>query len=244
MTPEQKALVENFEKLKIGLDDTFKFHCTECGKCCKHRSDILLTARDVYNMSKELNISIKELISKYCDVYLGEDSHIPIVRILPRGNVERCPFLKSNKCLIHKAKPTICAMFPIGRVLIFPEQFDSTSPANSASPANPVKPKIEYVFNNPGCGDEAESYKVRDWLEMFNIPVNDEFFLLWTDTIPKVRNAYLRLKEKHVSVEFMTLFLNAVFKLMYCSYDLESDKDFLTQFKENKAILDNMTESI
>ena len=140
-------ILEGF--VKLNLDDTFKFHCTECGKCCKHRNDILLTARDVYNMSKELNISITGLISEYCDVYLGQDSRIPIVRILPRGNVERCPFLKSNKCLVHKAKPTICAMFPVGRCLLLEEI------------------KTQYILSKIECGDDSKTYTLREWLRLF-----------------------------------------------------------------------------
>ena len=48
-----KEIVENFDHLKIGLDDPFKFHCTMCGKCCINREDILLTPRDIYNMSRD-----------------------------------------------------------------------------------------------------------------------------------------------------------------------------------------------
>lgn len=49
-----KEIVDNFDQMKIGLDEPFKFHCTMCGKCCIDREDILLTPRDIYNMSKSL----------------------------------------------------------------------------------------------------------------------------------------------------------------------------------------------
>lgn len=29
-----KEIVDNFDQMKIGLDEPFKFHCTMCGKCC------------------------------------------------------------------------------------------------------------------------------------------------------------------------------------------------------------------
>lgn len=51
----------------------------------------------------------------YCEYYIGSNSRMPIVRLKPRGSVQRCPLLKDRKCSVHKAKPVVCAMFPIGR---------------------------------------------------------------------------------------------------------------------------------
>lgn len=56
-----KEIVDNFDSLKIGVDEPFRFHCTMCGKCCINREDILLTPRDIYCMAKELQISPEEL---------------------------------------------------------------------------------------------------------------------------------------------------------------------------------------
>ena len=54
MDPRLKEIVDNFDAWKIGLDDSFQFHCTECGKCCINREDILLTPRDLFNAAKAL----------------------------------------------------------------------------------------------------------------------------------------------------------------------------------------------
>ena len=43
-----KEIVDNFDSLKIGVDEPFRFHCTMCGKCCINREDILLTPRDMH----------------------------------------------------------------------------------------------------------------------------------------------------------------------------------------------------
>lgn len=104
--------------MKIGVDDSFKFHCTQCGKCCIHREDILLTLRDIYNMSKELGLTPDEICKQYCECYIGPDSRVPIVRLKPHGSIMRCPLLKDRKCGVHKSKPAICALFPIGRCLM------------------------------------------------------------------------------------------------------------------------------
>ena len=122
MDERLKEIVNNLDTMKIGLDETFKFHCTMCGKCCIHREDILLSPKDIYNMAKELNLSAEDLFKQYCEVYIGPDSKVPIVRLKPRGSVKRCPLLKNRKCIVHKAKPTVCAMFPIGRCIVAANQ--------------------------------------------------------------------------------------------------------------------------
>ena len=57
MDPRLKTIAENLDSWKLGLDDSFQFHCTTCGKCCIDREDILLTPRDLYNASKALNLA-------------------------------------------------------------------------------------------------------------------------------------------------------------------------------------------
>lgn len=166
MDKRLKEIVDNFDSMKIGADEPFRFHCTMCGKCCINREDILLTSRDMYCMAKELQITPKELFDQYCETYVGHDSRIPIVRLKPRGSIKRCPLLKDRKCSVHKAKPGVCAMFPIGRCV--------TVDPPSAKSANAKIGEIQYIFTNPGCGDDAETHTVREWLSEFGIPVEDD----------------------------------------------------------------------
>ena len=55
MTNEE--MFQNIESFTVGLDDTFSFHCTQCGKCCIHRTDIILSPRDIFKMAKALTFS-------------------------------------------------------------------------------------------------------------------------------------------------------------------------------------------
>lgn len=221
---EPEDIFKNYNKLS--LDDTFQFNCLTCGKCCKHRENILLNAKDIFSMSKELNISIPELIKTYCDVYIGHDSRVPIVRILPRGNVQRCPFLKSNKCIVHKAKPSICALFPIGRITAF----KYSDVKNSLSDNQPKK-TLQYVIPKEYCHQDTNTYTVREWLEMFNIPINDEFYDLWSNALNKI-GTFIRNSEKYLSEKItLEMLYNAIYYLLYIKYNLE--EDFLKQFKTN-----------
>ena len=115
MDQRLKEILDNFEKIQIGLDDTFRFRCTMCGKCCRNREDILLNPFDLYRLAKGLGIAPEEVVDKYCDVYIGNSSRFPIVRLNSVGVDKRCPFLEGNRCSVHHVKPTVCALFPLGR---------------------------------------------------------------------------------------------------------------------------------
>lgn len=79
------------------------------------RNRSLLNPKDLYNISKELGLAPRDTIAQYCEVYLGQNSRIPIVRLKPRESIKRCPLLRDRKCSVHNAKPTVCALFPLGR---------------------------------------------------------------------------------------------------------------------------------
>ncbi len=153
----------------VGLDDRFEFRCTECGKCCTNREDILLTPRDLFRAAKELNMTVKDLFSEYCEKYIGDNSRLPVIRLKPRGTIRRCPLLENRRCRIHKSKPVICAMFPVGRMVTIDQKAG--------------KKEIAYLLNQIICGDNSETHTVREWLLAGGVPVQDEFFYKWHEQI-------------------------------------------------------------
>lgn len=222
MDQRRKDMLGNIEKMKIGMDEPFKFRCTMCGQCCIHREDILLNPKDVYNIAKELQLTPQEMCEQYCESYIGSDSRMPVVRIKPRGSVQRCPFLKKRKCSIHDAKPTVCAMFPIGRCVISDE--------STAKKMNIPSGRVQYIFTNPGCGDGTETHTVREWLETFDIPLEDTYFLQWNQVLITLCT-HFRKAEKQCSNRQMKLAWFATYVGLYLAYDME--KEFLPQFEEN-----------
>lgn len=148
-----KHIVDHYDTFKIGPDEPFPFHCVQCGKCCVHREDILLNPQDLFRMAKHLGQTPKDVVIHYCEVYTGPDSRMPLVRLLPEGEDHHCPFLVRGKCRIHEAKPTVCAMYPIGRALRVDRGTGSGEPTG-----------IDYLFEPPGCGGQSETHTVREWL--------------------------------------------------------------------------------
>lgn len=219
---ELKKAIEEKGMNLIGLDDKFRFGCIQCGKCCINREDIVLSAKDVYRISKKLRMEPHEMISEYGELYVGRDSRAPIARLLPRGSVRRCRFLENRKCAIHDAKPAVCAMYPIGRFIEVEKQAGGTACRKET--------KTQYVLNTTGCNDKAETYTVRQWLEMFDIPVEDAFFIMWQEAIIETS---LRMKkyEAKYKKEIIEGVWNVIFILLYLDYDME--EEFMPQFEEN-----------
>ena len=232
MDERLKNIVDNFENMEIGLDEPFMFHCTMCGECCINREDILLTPKDLYKIARELKSTPEQVYKKYCEGYIGGDSRMPIVRLKPIGPMKICPLLNKGKCSVHKAKPTVCAMYPIGRCMV--QKKDQKPEEKDAS-------EIKYIYVEPDCGDKAEIHTVREWLTSFGIPVEDEYFVIWQRSFLKYSEV-LREVEKRFTQETMNLLWNAVFAGFYLQYDVE--KEFLEQFEENVRNLTELIENI
>ena len=231
MTREE--ICKELESITVGLDDTFQFHCTQCGKCCIHRSDIMLSPRDIYRMSKELKLSPSEFFRKYCCMIIGADSRIPIVLLRPVGEDERCPLLKNNKCAVHKVKPTVCGMFPLGRyIAIDPKDYGKTKLEHSA---------VKYLLQPPECVNTSQTHTVREWLGNFDISLEDRAFLLWNQAISEISLRLQTLEKKWDALTMMEIwFISRV--ALYENYT--TDQEFLPQFENNTAGLKTLLEDI
>ena len=218
MDPRLQRIVENLDNMTIGPDEPFQFHCTQCGKCCENREDILLNPQDLFRIAKYLGQTPQDVVEHFCEVYTGEDSRMPIVRLLPEGPAKRCPFLVRNKCRIHEAKPAVCAMFPLGRA----HGFDLET-------GKPL-PEILYIFDKPHCGDDSETHTVREWLGSFHIPVDDPFYLEWSEALVFFAEAMRKLEKVHPAATAIVI-RPAVYEHLYLAYNTR--EDFLPQFQEN-----------
>ena len=216
-----KYIGEHLEEMLIGPDETFRFHCTQCGKCCINREDILLNPKDLYNIAATLSISQEEAVERYCETYMGGTSRLPIVRLRPQGSIKRCPLLKDRKCMVHKAKPTVCAMYPLGRCLAISQ--DTMSRIETAE----LKP--QFILNEVDCGDNAEEHTVREWLESFGIPVEDQYYIRW-QRVAMLASKIIKGVEGSWTTHGLNMLLTLIYNVLYLGYDM--DKEFEPQFEE------------
>ena len=136
-----EATMEELNSQLLDLDSEFRFKCRRCGKCCKHQNTILFTARDIFNIAKKLDVSTEDVIHQYDETYIGSASRIPVVHMLPRGPNQACPFLKDGKCSIHDCKPTVCALYPLGRIIVHSESVMKGLTSDGDH-------KVKYILNN------------------------------------------------------------------------------------------------
>ena len=212
----------DLESMTIGLDDTFKFHCDQCGKCCTHREDIILSPMDIFKMAKELKMTPVEFYHEYCVFNIGEHTRMPIVRLASEGKDTHCVLLKNHRCSVHKVKPAVCAMFPLGRYMSF-EKDDYNAESIDTS-------KVKYLLQPPECGDESETHTVREWLSGFDVKLEDEAFVQWQKAISRFSNKFKELEKKQDMLTMMEIWF-VVRVSLYLQYD--TSKDFLPQFNYN-----------
>lgn len=161
---------EEIERHLMDLDGEFRFKCRKCSKCCKHQNTILFNSRDIFNIARKFQMTPDTVINKYAETYIGSASKIPVVHMVPRGKNEVCPFLADGLCSIHDCKPTVCALFPLGRVAVNAQALES------GMENGPVE--VKYMLVDTDCGSRKRVNTVRGWLARFGISEYDEFFLL------------------------------------------------------------------
>ena len=215
----RNELMEELLKHPIGPDEGFEFHCTMCGQCCKNRNDILLSPYDLCRMATGLGISLIDVVDKYGEVYIGESSKIPLVALKMRDDNGKCPFLCRNSCKIHVYKPTVCALFPLGRAVARYEEEN--------------KNEINYILQPTFCGKRDEVHTPRDWMESFNLEESEKWFFEWQDSVLLVSEKIRELINVTPSGA-MNIILSNVFNILYLNY--KQDKTIIEQTKKNKEL--------
>ncbi|MCL2221265.1 MAG: YkgJ family cysteine cluster protein [Oscillospiraceae bacterium] len=224
----RQEMIENFSKYRIGLDEKFAFKCRACGKCCRNREDILLNPQDVYNLAIALNITHEQVIATYCEVYIGESSRIPIIRLMPKGLNKVCPLLKNDRCSVHliepSLKPTVCRLAPLGRVALHKGAAEVMDVSNLG--------KVEYILNDFACASAKRKQTVRQYLTEFGIPIEDEFFKAWNETLYSLVMAMQKVEAKpHATQKSIEMLRGGIFQAIYLQYDTQLN--FLSQFIAN-----------
>lgn len=216
-------------------DHEFRFKCRRCGKCCKHQDTILFTARDIFNIAKELGKTPAQVVCECAEVYIGQNSRIPVVHMVTKGLQRRCPLLQEDgRCSVHDCKPTVCALFPVGRVAVFDRVEDGLLKKENIH--------VKYIINDITCGSAKRVNTIRDWLARFGISEEDEFFLLWSTVTSNLGIIVRKLEEHKCSQNLMVMIWNGILHTLYLDYDTE--QEFFPQFEAAADKLTKICEDI
>ena len=151
---------------------------------------------------------MREVVDAYTETYISRNSCIPIVHLLSNGPKGACPLLSADgRCSVHDCKPTVCALFPLGRVAI--NRTDDQAPGEGEMPA------IKYILNDHSCGSAKKVNTVRSWLAKFGIPEQDEFYLLWNKVRMSLTPAVMKLEEEKVSEPVLEMLWGAIYESLF-----------------------------
>lgn len=210
--------IDALEKNLLGLDSEFRFKCRKCGKCCKNQDTILLNTRDIFRIAQKQGKTMQGVIRDYTEAYVGKNSRVPVVHLLSNGHNRTCPLLVDGRCSVHDCKPAVCALFPLGRVIVNPKQGEKIGYGD-----------VKYILNDHSCGSAKRVNTVRSWLEKFGIPEQDEFFLLWNTLVMDFMMLVRQLEADGCPRKELVSLWNKSFQMMYIQFD--TSQEFMPQFR-------------
>lgn len=150
--------------------------CIGCHKCCTGMgSSIVLDPYDVWQIKNSLKKSFQELLSDgMIELNMVDGLILPNLKM---DNSDRCAFLDCDgRCSIHKIRPGICRIFPLGRVY---ENGD-----------------FKYFLQKDQCIKENRSkIKIKKWIDINNISENHRFIKEWHNFIKSVGDRNISLRD-------------------------------------------------
>lgn len=247
---EVLVMSQEFDRAKYYLDhilkpeDKFVFQCQMCGNCCRNRSEsILLSGADTFRIAKQLEMSVPEAIDKYTTFGIGKDSKLPLLYLRERPDGS-CSLLRKGKCTVQSEKPAVCAIYPLGRMVIDKDQHYSyfTQPnycpgdvghtsgeALSHIPAD----EAQRILNDPKL--KSATHALEEWLSMFHIRPREKEHLAWnklamtcSDFIRKAIERTEPVEERAIEV-LQAMYFHALYT------DFRTDTAFLPQLQKNLA---------
>lgn len=201
--------------LSVKYSDRFSFHCTGCGRCCRHvHEGIPVNSIDLFRLAnhlKQLRPDIQstgDIVTRYIDPLLIDNCGYFILTLKTVGPDDACIFLQKNRCSIHAAKPSPCRTYPLE---VAPDVDGSFSIVLSK----------DYMHHFKG-----QTTKVRTWLNKYFSPEDREFIrydFAHAKEIASLLRQISKDEQLYASLQLM--------RYRYLEFDLE--KPFMPQFKSN-----------
>lgn len=149
--------------------------CNTCSACCHGVGELVeLTPFDLYEIQKGTQLPFEALLLD--KITLRDEGKLQLPYLKMIGDSERCSFLNDDdRCSIHGYRPSICRLFPLGRVYI--------------------EGDLKYFLQVGACTKPTlEKVKVKKWIGIEDYNKNKRFILAWHDFIKalKFRMKFIR----------------------------------------------------
>lgn len=175
---EQKA---NIEPVKLSLKSKFKFKCHKDVKCftkCCRGINITLTPYDIIRMKNRLELSSQEFLAIYTDLRFLEKTDLPIVTLkLLDDELNSCPFVREDGCLIYSDRPTTCRYYPLGV-------------ASMSHKEGADDNEFYFFVHEPHClgFEEEKEWTIEEWRKDQGVDIHDDINAGWTDLVVRKRS--------------------------------------------------------
>ena len=89
------------------------FSCTQCGRCCKGRTNVFVNEAEVEKISSHLNIEKDDFIYDYTETKESPDGLVVSLKTISKSaSSKQCIFLDNGKCTVYDVRPTQCRTYP------------------------------------------------------------------------------------------------------------------------------------
>jgi uncharacterized protein len=222
MKPADRTAV--IEPVRLKLESKFNFECHKGVKCftkCCRAIDIILTPYDIIRLKKRLQISSEEFLAVYTVPRLWERTDLPLVTLkLLDDDLQSCPFVRDDGCIIYSDRPTTCRYYPLGVA--------SLSHKTQANDED-----FFFFVHEPHClgFEEKREWTVCEWRKDQGVDIHDEINARWTDLVVRKRTfpPNLQLIEESKRMFFLVsynidTFRSFVFESSFLDrYDIDAD---------------------
>jgi hypothetical protein len=195
---------------KYGLSDMVKAGCDDCKGCsaCCHGmgKSIVLDPLDIHRLVAHFDMPFEGLLGDMVELNIVDGVILPNLKMSADNN-NSCTFLAENgRCSIHEHRPSICRIFPLGRVY---ENGD-----------------FYYILQVNECPKENKSkVKVSKWVDTPNLKTNQKFISDWHYFIKDVGKTALESSDETLAKKINMEILQAFYVEKY-----NEEEDFYTQF--------------
>ena len=88
-------------------------------------------------------------------------------------------------------------MYPLGRYIAFPKGDFGTRSLDGSD--------VKYLLQPLDCGDDSETHTVREWLNGFDIALEDKTFTQWNEAISQISTRIKTLEKEQDMQEALCL---------------------------------------
>ncbi len=151
--------------------------CKDCHKCCTGMgTSIVLDSYDIWRLKCGMSLSFEEMLNKgFIELNMVDGLILPNLKMSEK---DACSFLDENgRCSIHKERPGVCRLFPLGRV------YEDNG--------------FKYFVQKGQCVNENKlaKIKVKKWIDTDNLSKNQAYILKWHDFIRHIGDKMIKLRD-------------------------------------------------